>query len=323
MALAPCPFCGSEGHTLLRGYRYADGFPDRKEPAVCCPTCEARAPVKAWNTRIQPDREAVARCLVQHDANYSTYHMPGDKPRKWKAASGAVYDTSELSTEAANRVRDRADAVVSLLSVQVDGEQKITRLTKQELPGAVVSLPSPAWPTNLHPRTLDLVQRFAAALAKKLRLAEEKYGFGDGWADDNWEQECRAHLYSHIEKGDPRDVAAYCAFMWHHGWITSQPSVAETNADAPGDAKEFAELNFANVLQEASARLAQARLSPDRLTKETNTLEYWCAWAAHENARCLATLAAEGMREAVQPSIATRPATSGTAASGTELGGEG
>lgn len=49
--LKNCPFCGSEGHTLLQGFRYADDCPDRKEPAVMCPTCEARAPVKAWNTR--------------------------------------------------------------------------------------------------------------------------------------------------------------------------------------------------------------------------------------------------------------------------------
>jgi hypothetical protein len=111
-------------------------------------------------------------------------------------------------------------------------------------PPAVLSAPneqsgkqlSPAWPANLHPRTLDMVQRFSVALAKKLRLAEEKYGFGDGWADDHWEQECRAHLYSHLEKGDPRDVAAYCAFMWHHGWITAQPPFPETDAPAPDNA---------------------------------------------------------------------------------------
>lgn len=95
--------------------------------------------------------------------------------------------------------------------------------------------PSPAWPQNLHPRTLDMVQRFAVALAKKLRLAEEKYGFGDGWADDHWEKECLAHFHSHIEKGDPLDVAAYCAFMWHHRWITYPAAVADTDADAKRD----------------------------------------------------------------------------------------
>lgn len=89
---------------------------------------------------------------------------------------------------------------------------------------AVKGEPEPvAWPTNLNPRTLDLVQRFALALAKKLRLAEEKYDHTDGWLRDDWESECRDHLYQHLEKGDPRDVAAYCAFMWHHGWSTIAP----------------------------------------------------------------------------------------------------
>lgn len=87
------------------------------------------------------------------------------------------------------------------------------------------------FPANLHPRTADLVKRFAVALAKKLRLAEEKYGFSDGWADNHWEQKCLAHFHSHIEKGDPLDVAAYCAFMRHHGWITSLPATPATSRD--------------------------------------------------------------------------------------------
>lgn len=77
------------------------------------------------------------------------------------------------------------------------------------------------WPEDLHPRTLVLVKRFAVALAKKLRLAEEKYGYSDGWSRNDWEIECREHLYRHLEKGDPRDVAAYCAFMWVHRWSTA------------------------------------------------------------------------------------------------------
>ncbi|MGX9392525.1 hypothetical protein ACWX0K_20540 [Nitrobacteraceae bacterium UC4446_H13] len=98
----------------------------------------------------------------------------------------------------------------------------LRRLASSE--GVVKGEPEPvAWPANLNPRTLDLVQRFALALAKKLRLAEEKYGHTDGWLRDDWEAECRDHLYQHLEKGDPRDVAAYCAFMWHHGWITYRP----------------------------------------------------------------------------------------------------
>jgi hypothetical protein len=79
-----------------------------------------------------------------------------------------------------------------------------------------------AVPSLLHPDTADLVARFAEALAQKLRKAEAKYGYSNKWkTDEDWRRECRQKLLDHMEKGDPRDVAAYCAFLWHHGWPTS------------------------------------------------------------------------------------------------------
>jgi hypothetical protein len=33
-------------------------------------------------------------------------------------------------------------------------------------------------------------------------------------------------LSQHIAKGDPRDVAAYCAFMWYHSWKTEAAQTA-------------------------------------------------------------------------------------------------
>lgn len=82
-------------------------------------------------------------------------------------------------------------------------------------------------PKALHPSTKALVVEFANALALKLRRAEEKYGYDDGWSGSAWEEECRERLYEHLQKGDPRDVAAYCAFMHFHGWNTAQPSSIE------------------------------------------------------------------------------------------------
>ena len=79
---------------------------------------------------------------------------------------------------------------------------------------------------ELHPRTKDLVTRFAGALAAKLRRAEIKYGYSDGWADPGWQRECIAHLAEHVQKGDPLDVAAYAAFCFHHGWSTATPRPA-------------------------------------------------------------------------------------------------
>lgn len=75
---------------------------------------------------------------------------------------------------------------------------------------------------SLHPETRQLVNDFAKALAEKLAKAEQKYGYRDDWRTANWEAECRAELIRHINKGDPLDVAAYCAFMWRRGWSTDR-----------------------------------------------------------------------------------------------------
>jgi hypothetical protein len=75
----------------------------------------------------------------------------------------------------------------------------------------------------------DLVARFSRALLAKLRLAQANGR--SGWERDDWEAACQKGLLRHIEKGDPRDVAAYCAFMWHHGWITSAPAQRQLGCD--------------------------------------------------------------------------------------------
>lgn len=75
----------------------------------------------------------------------------------------------------------------------------------------------------LHPATADLVTRFATALARKLADAEQKYGYTDNWRRADWMPECRAQLRDHLLKGDPRDAAAYCAFLWAHEAPTHVP----------------------------------------------------------------------------------------------------
>lgn len=85
---------------------------------------------------------------------------------------------------------------------------------------------------ELHPLTVNLVVRFARALAAKLADAENKYGYSDGWRNAEWMDECRKKLMQHIEKGDPRDVAAYCAFLWHHGESTAGTAPKEPAVNA-------------------------------------------------------------------------------------------
>lgn len=75
-------------------------------------------------------------------------------------------------------------------------------------------------PEGLHPDTRRLVHDFAKALGDKLHRAEKKYGYSNGWLATDWEDKCRSNMLAHIGKGDPLDVAAFCAFMWLHRWPT-------------------------------------------------------------------------------------------------------
>lgn len=47
MQLASCPFCGSEGHTLLRGFYYGHDSSEKRD-AVMCPMCRCRTPLETW-----------------------------------------------------------------------------------------------------------------------------------------------------------------------------------------------------------------------------------------------------------------------------------
>jgi NTP pyrophosphatase (non-canonical NTP hydrolase) len=73
----------------------------------------------------------------------------------------------------------------------------------------------------LHPDSRQLLRDFFAALADKLVRNQSKYGYTNEWKTRDWEHECRQELTEHIGKGDPKDVAIYAAFMWHHSWPTA------------------------------------------------------------------------------------------------------
>lgn len=71
----------------------------------------------------------------------------------------------------------------------------------------------------------SLVDRFAAALGQKLLAAELIHGWDEAWSKPDWHHVLTGELLKHVGKGDPRDVAAYCAFAWHHGWSVTPDSV--------------------------------------------------------------------------------------------------
>ncbi len=69
----------------------------------------------------------------------------------------------------------------------------------------------------LHPATEALFDLFASVVRQKLAFTQQRYGYTVEWQCGDWMDECRAQLLEHVQKGDPRDVAAYCAFLWYHG----------------------------------------------------------------------------------------------------------
>lgn len=83
-------------------------------------------------------------------------------------------------------------------------------------------------PLRLHTDDAAL-DRFTLAMRAKLAAAREK-GRG-GWETCPPEVLNRM-LHEHLEKGDPRDVANFCMFLWHTGHRTTMPAPAVVGSDA-------------------------------------------------------------------------------------------
>ena len=69
----------------------------------------------------------------------------------------------------------------------------------------------------------EAVDRFAAAM--KAKLAKARDAGRSGWQDPAWPVESIGdNLREHVEKGDPRDVANYCMFLFERGERIPQPA---------------------------------------------------------------------------------------------------
>jgi hypothetical protein len=125
--------------------------------------------------------------------------------------------------------------------------------------------PALALPQELHPATAELVVRFAQALADKLMASQRKYGYSDNWARPDWMDLCRTQLLEHVAKGDPRDVAAYCAFLWHHGQRTADATQAPASASWPLPRTQHPGIDTVRDTRAAdeSTSHARASLRPD------------------------------------------------------------
>lgn len=89
---------------------------------------------------------------------------------------------------------------------------KYNRLFFKNISNVFLSFLTPA-AGSPHPDD-EAVDKFASAMKQKLAQAREKGRSG-------WQQmtpdELSAMLYHHVEKGDPRDVANFCMFLWNLG----------------------------------------------------------------------------------------------------------
>lgn len=102
-----------------------------------------------------------------------------------------------------------------------------------------------------------LVAGFAQALLEKLDKAGIDRDNAHAWMEDGWADTLRRALREHVEKGDPRDVAAYSAFAWHHGWSLAQDRYAHLD-QVDRDILAAKPEDRANVLLEGLQRHMEA-----------------------------------------------------------------
>lgn len=127
----------------------------------------------------------------------------------------------------------------------------------------------------LHPTTKQLVVQFAYAMADKLALAQAKRGDGGAldWTNQYRVPAQRVALIEHIFKGDPRDVAAFCAFLWYHrtGTITeaTQQALPDSHEDwMPGLIHHAEDLAIAALEDGACGRSMSGHDQTDRAERE-------------------------------------------------------
>lgn len=154
--------------------------------------------------------------------------MDGVNPHTILAVAEALR-ALEQEKEAADRYAERLNTLLDDRDATLSSyEAKLAELEKKRLDAEVkLYRQESILPEGLSRCTAELVLDFSKAIAEKLHQSERKYGWSDGWKESDWQEKCLADFHHHIGKGDPRDVAAYCAFMWHHEWPTRPAPVAD------------------------------------------------------------------------------------------------
>ncbi|ENB2029918.1 hypothetical protein ABHE73_000045 [Salmonella enterica] len=161
------------------------------------------------NNKLPEWRKTLNKSVENYQSTQAWYEENPDNP-------SAEQDMDAAAGEIEKLIKQYGVLIVLNLLDEIDELQE--RRKADSAPSA------PVMPAELHPDTQNLVANFSTALAEKLYKAQLKYGYDADWKQDGWATQCQSHFHQHIAKGDPRDVAAYCAFMWYHGWKTESVS---------------------------------------------------------------------------------------------------
>lgn len=127
-------------------------------------------------------------------------------------------ERDELSVEVGKCLKDHAETLEQVESLTVENAQYSHDVADLRAELAEAKASSVIFSAELDPDTRRLVLRFAQAVADKLRKSEEKYGFKNEWMMWNWvgDGTILTEFEKHVDKGDPVEVAIYCAFLWWH-----------------------------------------------------------------------------------------------------------
>lgn len=141
-------------------------------------------------------------------------------------------------------------------------------------------------PGDLNTNTIKLVVDTANLMGQKLKAAQDKYGYEEGWMDREWSAEdVRKSAFEHLMKGDPLDVINYMAFMLYHGHSCAPQSMVEADEmvsalhHVPAQDKDDRRRSFnlrgrvIDSREKAKAAVAELQAAWDLVDEATNLRE--------------------------------------------------
>lgn len=255
--LKPCPFCG--GNADPKGWASNDGR-NGPECADCGATAESE---EQWN-----QRAPVAAQAAQVPQALFWYRPFGLDGRRYE---GPIHDSH------IEQVRKESGSWKPLYEAPVSAQPALHAMTDEEIAKAFHDTyerlgPSFGWDTQQRcKREFDELppenKRLMIATCKEVRAllaqsAAVELAHADAIAVDNFAAELKAKLAKsrdkgrggwqtcdpadlsrmlreHVEKGDPRDVANFCMFLWHlNAPIAQQPAASDVR-DAITQSDQF------------------------------------------------------------------------------------